>query len=277
MLRRGRYWVLAMGAVMLPSLAARGAVATFQNGQANPFGSGGYAGTQDAMLAGGQGWGGYGSFNPLYKSGGAGNRAVISFDVSGLAGKYSAITSADLYLTQDETASGSGAVPFSLHAIADGNVGWIEGTSTGQSETGGAATWYYKVSHFENPSAHVRWIGGFGLGDGTGATSGYAADPAATGTYDYGKTGQTIKLSLPVSLIEHWITGPNAGLLIINDKTVDPTNAQFWSSEATAVANRPRLEIHYVPEPPAGSLMLIGAGVLAVRRRGRASSANESP
>jgi hypothetical protein len=259
----------AVTAVMAPQPAARANVITFQNGSPNAYTSS-YTGTQDTQLFG---YSGVMDWNSgTYPALAAGNMdasqprvAIIRFDgLDALAGQYSTITSAKLTLAQYSSYSGGAASTISVYPISDLNAGWTQGTTYLDEPADGehGATW----NDLDYPD--TGWAGTAGLSTPTTDYDSAKQDFAAVNwAGDSDGTIHTWDLS-PI-LINHWITDVNAGLLI---KIDDPTSSwAFYSSEGSPVANRPILEIHYtpVPEPTTGALLLIGGGLVAMRRRRR--------
>jgi hypothetical protein len=230
----------------------------------------GYAGTSDNQM--------YSSAGIDYKNNGAApsfqigvtsngvseRRVILRFDVSSLAGKYESIQSARLELTG--TGTDFSDVVISLYQIADANAGWNEGTGNFSNALPGESTWRFKA---EGPvGTRIPWAGDWGLSvEGTD----YLAPALDSVTFNKSDVnGMIYTFDLTPELIEHWVTGTNAGLLLIrNDLSYDGV-AQFWSSEYTGnLSYRPRLVIEYtsVPEPVSASLLLATGAAVGFRRR----------
>ncbi|MCC7350992.1 MAG: PEP-CTERM sorting domain-containing protein [Phycisphaerales bacterium] len=222
---------------------------TFQDGL------NGYDGTQDAALyagdpnAGGPGIGVNTGANPTLLARGD-HRSILFFDLSSLAGQ-TATSDATLTLTMADNHAG---VAFSIYAISDANAGWLQGDNTSYAPAGPGEVTYEDLSSPSTP-----WTGGDGL-EGAGGYNHTAVDSGVGGLYN-----TTVNLTIPQSLIQHWIDGPNAGLLINSDTMY--VQIQFRSSEDTA--GRPMLQINAVPEP--GTLSALGvmasAWLLSRRRK----------
>jgi hypothetical protein len=175
----------------------------------------------------------------------------LSFDLTSLAGQ-TATSDGTLTLTMADNHAG---VPFSVYAISDANAGWSQGDNPSYAPADlGDVTYEYRISNT------TPWVGGNGLA-GMGGYDHTAVASGVGGLYN-----TTVTLTIPQSLIQHWIDGPNAGLLI--SSTSESWQAiQFRSSEDTA--GRPMLQINAVPEP--GTLSALGvmasAWLLSRRRK----------
>ncbi|MCC6424570.1 MAG: PEP-CTERM sorting domain-containing protein [Phycisphaerales bacterium] len=237
----------AAGFLMLAPLASA-TVYTFQDGL------GGYDGTQDASLyagdpnAGGLGRGVNTGGSPTLYSHGV-HLDVLSFDLSSLAGQ-TVTGDATLTLTMADNHVG---VPFSIFAISDANAGWSQGDNPSYAPADlGDVTYEYRISNTS------PWVGGDGLA-GAGGYDHTAVDSGVGGAYN-----TTVDLTIPQSLIQHWIDVANAGLIINSDSL--GTAIQFRSSDDTA--GRPLLTFSAVPEPATLSVLgMIGSALLLGRRR----------
>jgi hypothetical protein len=272
---RALFTFSALGAAALLGIAplASAAPFTFQNGMPNPIGVGTYFGTQDDTLypdnVPGDGTSNYnvGTLPSLITNGamtdGTRARAIMKFDVASLAGQGT-VQSATLKLTEYSSSSGT-SFNFNIYRIADANAGWQQGSGyylAGQ--TTGDVCWNYL--DYDT----VNWAGSAGLA--TPVTD-YDATYVAQGTFVNSETeaNPVLSIALPASLIQDWIDDPshNAGFLIALDVNGNGTNtAQFASSDNTTTAWHPSLAVTMaVPEPATGAMLLIGAGLMALRRR----------
>jgi hypothetical protein len=264
-------WTGAFCAAVLMTAVAQASV-IYQDGENNILVQN-YAGTSDNTLLTGSNTArnaNYGAFRTFLVAGGAKpRRALLRFDLSSLAGNYTSIDHATLHLTIDSF-TGSGTV--SVYRIADGNAGWVEGTSASDgalvTPNAGESTWNNLAYDATNP---VAWTGGAGLG-----LPGYETPQIGSFSFDAQTTaGQVISIDLPVGMVNDWITGTNAGLLLrFADETSMTGLIQFDSGEAAisgGVNPRPALEISYsVPEPATGLIGLGGIMGLLLLRNDRA-------
>lgn len=205
-------------------------------------------------------------------SNGEERKALLRFDVSALANFEGTITSVTLTLTaisqQAAISNGNTTLQLNLYQIADANAGWVQGNGQGSSELG-SASYNYKAI------ATTTWAGSAGLG--TPGTD--YVDSVIDGTHTvYGGTSITptqYSWELPVSLLQSWISGTNAGLLLtvtgFDDLELKDI-VGFASNRYTNIDYRPMLTITYtpVPETPlAGVLPLLGVYALYRMRRQR--------
>jgi hypothetical protein len=225
-------------------------------------------------------------------SGNADNRSIIDFDLSPLAGQYSAIQSMTMRFTYDrfgQTLDYTKAFDIDVHKITSANADWVEGTGT---NSGGAAddtgsTWRHKNRQI-SPTPSVDWAGG----DGTTANGGlefsgvdYEATvlaslntgttlPADGDTIDFNFSGTTEDLTL---LMDSLIADQSGFLLLTQTTglTINQDRMRFNSREAANAALRPQLIVEFaaVPEPGAIAIWLIlGLGTIVVWRAWRRSA-----
>ncbi|MCC7351237.1 MAG: PEP-CTERM sorting domain-containing protein [Phycisphaerales bacterium] len=272
----------ALGAAVLAvsGLSASAAV-TFQDGTAAPFGGGTYDGTQDAHLY----WSSDSQINTggnnVILSGGANSHILLKFDVSSLAGQGT-IQSATLRLYQRNQGGSGGdfTFPFNIYQVADANAGWLQGGSSYAAALPGEVCWDYLSYDATTPT---EWAGAGPYtnlepthGNRGVSVSGtdFIATPLAIGNYTQDTSGVSngheFSINIPVSAINHWIGGPNAGMMILADVAQAGSGyASFFSSDEANIALRPALDITFapVPEPTTGAVLLIAGSGLLLRRR----------
>lgn len=253
---------ICAASVVISSIAPHASAETvvYQDGTSNALVAG-YTGTQDNTLLSGSNTArnsNFGGFNTLFI--GANRRVLLRFDLSSLSGEFDSIDSATLTLTAASAITGGN---FSLYAVDEDNVGWVEGTSGSGGALGevnaGESTW----NHRNSPA--TDWAGGAGLVSG----SDYDGTPVvsfATGTLS---AGDTFDIILPNALVAEWADGTNTGLFITADVESTSPLLQVRSAENSTVGDRPELTIEYtVPEPGSmGLLGVAGAAVMLRRRR----------
>jgi hypothetical protein len=217
--------------------------ATFRNGV------NGYAGIQDTSVLNVSGYA-YKNFGKsprldLPYNGATDIRKVLMrFDLSSLRGRYAAIRRLRLTLTDSDEASNTASFSGTLRAyrVKPANKGWVEGTATG---TGGAVNegepcWSNRAYSATSP---VLWAGSPGL-----STAGTDYDAvelgAVTGVLSMGGA-LTLELGNAAALVAEWSgnQADNAGILLV----ADALNLYGCSADHATVANKPLLEVEYVP------------------------------
>lgn len=273
----------------LSALPLHAAIVTYQNGSSNAL-TGTYSGTDDVMMM----TNGGGFFNSstdnfglrsdmaVGNTGGSAEhirRDLVRFDVSSLTGQYSSINSATLRLYVTGAPAGTGTV--NLFRLADANAGWVEGndhSANGYSAAdAGGSTWAYKIQGaYPNEFSGTPWAGGGTTGSVNGAAgvagTDYFSTSIASIAYTSATSGFVDFVFNDPSLINTWVTGTNAGLLLrqLNEASVPGGNLiNFHSSESLTAGSRPELIIDYnaVPEPSRAFLSMLGAVALIFRRR----------
>ena len=161
-------------------------------------------------------------------------RALIAFDIASALPPGSTITSVRLSLTLSATTAG----PFTvrLHRVlAD----WGEGVSSSSGGTGAPAqpadaTWLHRFYD------DVFWTAPGG--DFSPEVSG-AALVDQVGSYSWGPTPEM------TADVQSWLDHPEVahGWILIGDESVPTTVKRFDSREHPEEANRPLLEVDYVP------------------------------
>jgi hypothetical protein len=238
----------------------------YKNGNLDPFTGTTYQGTEDvSIIAGNLADNNYGAAIGLTvgHSDGRPRRALIRFDVTSLAKQYLSIDSATLKL---EVMTGSSDINASntvdVYQLTAANAGWVEGISNGAAQSG-ESTWNYR-NH--NTTAWDSGTAGTAAADYVGLIASVPFDSNSSGLLEF---------SLPTSLIEEWVTGTNAGLLLRvgNESSDIKSKLVFFSSDEIIQSRHPRLVLEITPIPEPGTLTLLGFGGLvmlaALRRRGR--------
>jgi hypothetical protein len=161
-------------------------------------------------------------------------RALIAFDVAAQIPPGSAVTKATLWLGL--SATNAGPVPVSLHRVlAD----WGEGASTASGGGGapsvpGDSTWLHRFYD------KVFWGQPGGDYDPVPRAGALIDQP---GFYSWGSTQEM------VADVQSWLDHPETayGWLLVGDETRPTTVKRFDSREHPDSANRPLLEVVYVP------------------------------
>lgn len=187
-------------------------------------------------------------------------RVILRFDVSSLAGLYSSIDSATITLRKANGPTGGGTDSADMYAISDSNAGWVEGVgSFTPASNDGSSSWVSSAS----PTAWVGGGGGGTLGALQDSIANVSGNDAANTFYVF---------TLDPSLVDHWITTANAGVVIKEGNEIDGAGSgtdlqiEFYSAQFGAIADapvRPKLEVSYseaIPEP--ASLSLLGLASL---------------
>jgi len=229
-------------------------------------GIGGYAGTDDTMLAswpgaeslsfgGRENWD-VGSFST---SSIARSNALLRYDLSSLATDYPdgfVVNSATLRLTTSDVAFNADALgTVQVRLFDDLNAGWVEGTSAGALEEG-ASIWHRRIAGAGGDpggAGNVPWIGGSGAVGSDGANLLGSASMVNTldTAIDIDLTGGSL------SFINTWASGgTNAGFYLrADDLSASAGGRQsFYSSETPTFSNRPELilDVTALTPPPVG-------------------------
>lgn len=268
---------------MSPPLAVADTI-TFRDGESNAFVTN-YTGTEDLRIlnAGSTEDLNYGKNlvmlvgNESYDAGSnTVMRSLVRFDLASLQGHVQTITTAKLTLWMDVYGYDPDAegTTLAVYRIADGNASWIEGNGHGTLATTGESTWN------DRNAPSTPWIGAPGLRttDGTDYDTtplDTVVVPANVGSLE------RLEFDLDPSMVQTWISGVNAGVLVRNtSEDTHGTAEDPWLTQIQIVSAddpdygtyfHPTLDIEYtpasIPEPITGSLLLIGGGILALRRR----------
>jgi hypothetical protein len=178
-------------------------------------------------------------------------RSLVAFDVSSLAGK--SINSAQLRMRVldggNPTIFNLATVTIGIYEILPANAGWQQNLAMSTSPTvGHYVTWNYKnqVAFDGGPyTGSTPWAGSAGL-----STAGVDYNPTPLFTFqtDLTKVYGYLTVDLPVALIDQWVTGANAGLII----KCSPLPANDWAfmmSSRTGADNGPNLFVDYHTGP----------------------------
>jgi hypothetical protein len=238
--------------VAMTQKASAVATAVFQDGL------NGYAGTEDnQILDPGTGFddanvGGRNAMQLGNASPNSTRRSILRFDVSSLASLSTGVVSAKITLKKVNAAAGPGTDDAEMYAIADNNADWVQGTSI-FVVTPGESSW--------NSKQHgtSTWIGdqpGDPFTSGGGGLLGPLQDTiVGVSSNDLPNTLYT--WNLDPALVDQWITGINAGVLIKEKTELDGTGSgtelqiEFGSSEfgdpILDAPQHPKLEITFNP------------------------------
>jgi hypothetical protein len=241
-------------------------VVSFQDGTDNIFVTG-YAGTEDNQMLGavpccsGFEDSNMGSRNALQignASAGSTRRSIIRFTgLSVMSGAYASIDSARIVLWKVNGNTGGPTDGMQMYAIDNANADWVEGGGNfTPASDDGSSSWNSKA----HPTAWVGGAGGGTLGALQDTLAGVSGSDAPNTLYSF---------DLDPALVDQWITGINAGVLVKDENDFDANHLQIevGSAEFGDSFARPRLEITYtVPEPASLVLLSLGGLVMLGRR-----------
>lgn len=203
----------------------------------------------------------------------AGAYSLLRFDLSSLP-TDSIITGATLTLS-----AGGGNYSYGrdevLHIwqVTEANAGWVQGTSDVTPGTGATGR-YLNQTSYTNVSTNtgVAWASGGTFSVAPGDLGSEIGSLPLTSIAN----NSTITITLTPSAIQEWLTNPNlaaAGLafhMTNNGTNTGNTHLNFNSmNSGVTSALLPQLQITYaaVPEPETFGLLILGAGLVAHRRR----------
>lgn len=282
-------WMMGLAAMAVTALSATQAQADYvlkiQDGSngvgsdSTVFFAGNYAGTANTTLLRYNGYD-YGGDTQMIVNynGSTYYRTPLRFDLSAVQAYLAVhpevtITGASLTLYQSTTGTGSSAI--GVRALTDANAGWGVGVGNGTAGGGGpilgAATFANKSADGSGiPSTTpgtngTAWTGGSGGGTLQSVLDSITyvwSNPVATAyTFNFDPSG---------TLVNHWLTATNAGLLLTPEDTVN-LFARFYGAKAPVnqAALRPTLTLTYtvIPEPASLGLFAIGSLLMFRRRR----------
>ncbi len=266
-----KHWTGMLGAVCLAWIAGatQATVISYQQGGDNALVSG-YSGAQDAELSSQFPNSQFGISNGYFRVGETGRGAqvlhgLMRWDLSSLAGQYSAINSITLTYFDDssyETGTNGGGEA-TVFALKPANAAWVENDVTWNNQVqGGAMAW---------------------AGSGGASTAGVDYDSTPLCDYLYVANGPAIYKTITLSghaglsltdLVDQWSgdQANNAGYLFRSNTEGSTYTYDYLhvnGKENATLANRPMLTIDYtpVPEPAMLGLGLMVAAALLRRRR----------
>jgi hypothetical protein len=209
----------------------------------------GYDGTDDTMLN----WDPAGGLknNGTYLIGQVGNsylsdpmNSLLRFSgLDVLQGQYSSIDTATLTLSSSAVwgKKPSTEMTATVFQLADGNADWVEGVGNWEDALDGESCGYYKA-YLVDPNS-TPWLGGNGA-DGAAGTD------VEMGTFTIipdPNNGTSYNIDLDPTVIEQWINGINAGMLI-KDTPRQTDTFPYHSSDSGTPAWRPKLTIEYTAD-----------------------------
>jgi hypothetical protein len=207
----------------------------------------------------------YNSSTYLYLQGSstAVRRSLLRFDLTPYAGK-SVDGNATLQLKVDLNPSNS-SQKIELYSIVSSNAAWGETSATWNNLLKSSLT-------TDTTDSDKPWVNAAGTGSypGLGAPGeSYAAVPIATATAP--AVGSSFTFTIPASVLQNWIDHPsdNAGLLLrlsVENDSNSNNRVSLYPREVGSTYG-PILKFTVVPEPATGALILIGGGLLTLRRR----------
>ena len=205
-------------------------IVTYQDGLPDPFLGGSYAGTRDTFVVANAGSGNQNGAGIL-EGGQFGvnpRRILLGFDITSLAGNYSAINSVTLRLFQNASDGDQSTLTFDVFGMAAANGDWTEAGATGATKDGA-----------------TNWDGSFGAGT---ADTDYITPEIATAPATFpASDGTQVDFAFSdLTLIPTWASGTNHGLLLRATTETASLYIDFFDSEG-AQTTRPALIIDYTP------------------------------
>ncbi len=191
--------------------------------------------------------------------------AILRFrSITNLAGRFSAITSADLTLTVSGK-YGTGANTFALYTIRDVDADWVEGTKNGTTAGTGEACGGYR-KYASDPWAAGDLLGGNASHPNTPGPAETNASLASVASevyvpqVDAVTIGQTLTFTITnafdLALLESWAHGGvNAGFYL-NSLNTSATRLGFATKEHANPSWHPLLTVDYSPFVPRGTVFL---------------------
>ena len=171
------------------------------------------------------------------------NRALVGFDISSIGPSVASVSAVSLTLhVVDSQFNGSPNLTPVVHAVlpADGN--WAQGVSTWNNL---------------DPSVPTPWAGAPGLYDSgtdygpTLASASFTGSVPSTVTFNF--TGDL------TGLVNGWLSGGNAGLLIFDSTFVGSGSTYLGFAGSAGGASAPELSITFAtPEPASWALLSMG-------------------
>lgn len=265
---------VALGLVLgCPNIQA--VVIDYRYGTANDFVEN-FTGVDQAFLlvssnAASQGNYNTGGYNGMLVGRNNARQGVVSFDLSSMQGKAASIDSAQLTFYRTGAATDVNFT-ISMYAIYGTNAGWNQGTGTGIAVGPDNSVTYLNQNYSSVGSENVPWKNN--SGDSVTNFSGAYNTLSVLDSVTYTTTSTSITFSIPVALVESWISSPstNAGLAFIPSGAgvTTSSNANLGGSSSDE-AFRPLLSLTYtpIPEPGAVGSLILGALTLFLAHRNR--------
>jgi hypothetical protein len=184
--------------------------------------------------------------------------ALLGYQVSSLAGLYASIDSVTLTATVKDGYGGAGTGMVELFRVGDSHAPWTSSATWGDSGSG-------------------PWAGGATMG--TVETGAALASAAVTRNSPVGTVyAWTITGAAAQTLIDDWITGTNAGLALADTGTGGGVDYRSNIGGIQGAVPQPTLAVTYTAIPePAGGMLALAAGGLALRRRREGRAAPTPP
>ena len=208
---------------------------------------------------------------------------ILSFGVTGVVAGGLTTAAGDATITITRSTGKDKFTGVQMWALNDADVGWVEGSQSGGTESEVGAS---------DPSGHTHdkdaggqaWAGGDGPGkkyDWTGYTYERGPDPGDAGytlldEIASSSEGVAYDFTVPQAVLQGWLDGTNPGVLFSAEQPDNwyqtssqgyRTQTTWHSNEAATVSQRPKLMFEVIPEP--ATLIVLGLGGLAMLLRRR--------
>lgn len=176
------------------------------------------------------------------QDGGVQNSTLLRFDATSIAGT-AVCSAATLYLSKHYTDGTAYSYTYTVHSIASGNAGWIEGTRPGNPALEDEPC-HNALASDGAGGVKTAWAGSAGL-----LTSGTDFEASALGTAsanrnDAASTQYTIAVT--AGRIQGWFGTPNTNYgLVVRSNANHTTTSNVRSSDHATAADRPKLTVEY--------------------------------